>query len=117
MDAIKIAKIVHAANKAYCESIGDMSQKDWADAPDWQKVSAIKGVKFHIENPECSPADSHEEWLKEKKEQGWIYGSIKDIERKIHPCFRPYSELPKEQQVKDFIFKAIVDNLSVFVKI
>jgi len=110
-----IAKIAHQANKAYCESIGDSSQSDWENAPNWQKESVVKGVKFHLINPQAKPSASHEEWLKEKESTGWKYGPTKDADRKEHPCFVPYDELPKKQQAKDHLFKAIVNGLSSFI--
>lgn len=42
-----IAKVCHEANRAYCAGIGDHSQKSWEESPDWQRTSAINGVKFH----------------------------------------------------------------------
>ena len=104
-----IAKICHNVNKVYCSSSGDDSQPEWENAPKWQRESAIKGVEFHLEN-EATPEMSHESWLAEKKRDGWIYGPVKDSEKKEHPCFVDYSELPKEQQIKDYLFKAIVDS-------
>jgi hypothetical protein len=106
---VQIAKVCHQANKAYCETLGDTSQPDWKDAPEWQKESAIKGVKFHLDNPDTStPADSHTSWLEEKKATGWKYGPVKDAAKKEHPCFVPYSQLPPEQRVKDWLFMGIV---------
>jgi len=104
-----VAKICHEANKAYCETIGDNSQPSWEDAPQWQKDSAIEGVRFHSLNEYTTPADSHKSWLKQKEEEGWKYGEIKDPEKKEHPCFTAYENLPKSQQIKDYIFKGIVD--------
>ena len=103
-----IAKICHQANKAYCESIGDLSQVDWMDAPQWQQESAINGVKFNLENPNAPASASHDSWLDEKIKCGWIYGEIKDVDKKQHPCVRLYEHLPKEQQLKDHLFKKIV---------
>lgn len=48
-----IAKICHQANKAWCEVTGDNSQKDWDEAEEWQRESAIKGVAFKIANPDA----------------------------------------------------------------
>jgi len=106
-----IAKLCHEVNKSYCESLGDMSQPSWLDAPEWQQKSAIKGVEFHLENENTSPSDSHNSWLKEKAADGWKYGDIKDPEKKEHPCFVSYDQLPLYQQSKDYIFKAICDFL------
>ena len=104
----EIAKICHQANKAYCETLGDLSQVDWADAPEWQKESAILGVKFNFDNPEAPASASHDSWLNHKINTGWIYGEIKDVEKKQHPCCVLYEQLPREQQKKDYLFKAIV---------
>ena len=104
-----VAKICHEANKAYCVTIGDNTQPSWEDAPEWQKESAINGVRFHCLNENTTPADSHNSWLKEKTEQGWSWGEIKDAEKKEHPCFTAYENLPKAEQVKDYIFKNIVE--------
>jgi hypothetical protein len=111
MDQEKIARVCHEVNRAYCLSVGDSSQPAWDDAPDWQKTSAINGVKFHIDNPDASPSASHEKWLEEKLATGWKYGAVKNPELKEHPCCVPYDQLPVEQRAKDFIFTAIVNEL------
>ena len=101
---VSIAKKCHEANREYCESIGDKSQPTWKKAPKWQKDSAINGIKFHIENPDAGPSASHESWLKEKIEDGWEYGEVKNPEKKLHPCIVTYDELPEDQKKKDQIF-------------
>ncbi|MCE2579581.1 hypothetical protein LDL36_13980 [Komagataeibacter sp. FNDCR1] len=108
MQPVKIAKICHEVNRAYCAALGDHSQPAWNDAPEWQRSSAIKGVEFTIANPDAPPSASHDSWLKEKRETGWKYGPVKDPERKEHPCFVPYDALPLEQKVKDYLFQAVV---------
>ena len=107
MHFITIAKVTHEANRAYCQALGDDSQAAWEDAPEWQRESAINGVKFHLANPSAGPEQSHEAWLAEKEAAGWKYGPVKDPEAKEHPCFAPYNELPVEQRAKDYIFRAI----------
>lgn len=108
MRAERIARIAHEANRAYCAAIGDASQLPWADAPAWQRTSAVNGVNFHTDNPAATPENSHESWLEEKRTDGWKYGAIKNPETKEHPCFLPYGDLPAEQRAKDYIFRAIV---------
>ncbi len=112
MTARQIARICHEANRAYCAQLDDDSQLPWEDTPEWQRVSAIKGVEFHLANPGASPSRSHEEWLKEKEATGWKYGPVKDPVKKEHPCFLPYDELPAEQRLKDSLFTAIVNVFS-----
>ena len=108
----QIAKVCHEVNRAYCASLGDNSQPEWSAAPEWQRESALKGVLFHIEHPDSKPSNSHESWLAEKYAAGWKFGPTKDPEKKEHPCFVPYERLPKEQQAKDHLFKAIVSALA-----
>ena len=107
----QIAKTCHEVNRAYCQSIGDNSQAPWEASPEWQKQSIINGVIFHLDNPGAGPDSSHENWLKDKAKDGWTWGAEKDVEKKQHPCFVPYRELPAAQQLKDSLFKAVVDSL------
>lgn len=108
MKTVAIAMMCHAINAAYCQSLGDDSQPTWDDAPDWQKQSIIAGVKMHIANPDTTPEQSHESWYKQKEAEGWAYGEVKDPEKKLHPCFLPYEELPQAQKAKDYLFRATV---------
>lgn len=103
-----IARLCHQANKAYCQAIGDHSQVDWEEAPEWQQASAVVGVQLHMNNPDSTPADSHKSWHAHKLLDGWRYGETKDPANKLHPCMVPFEELPQSQQAKDFIFHAIV---------
>jgi len=108
MKTIAIAMMCHAINAAYCQSMGDDSQPTWDDAPDWQRNSAIAGVEMHLANPDATPEQSHESWYKVKEAEGWKYGEVKDMEKKEHPCFLPYEELPDEQKAKDYLFRTTV---------
>lgn len=106
----EIAELCHEVNRAYCLSLGDDSQPAWKDAPEWQQESAINGVLFHMEG-ETTPEQSHENWMKEKEADGWVWGAVKSPKFKEHPCMVPYHELPLEQRTKDYLFKSIVDTV------
>lgn len=108
---IQIANVCHQANKAWCESVNDYSQKDWIDAPEWQRESAVKGVIFRIDHPEAREDSQHNAWMSDKIKNGWVYGEKKDAEAKTHPCIVPFDQLPEFQQKKDKLFCAIVDSL------
>lgn len=109
MNVEQIAKICHEVNRAYCAATGDDSQQPWEDAPEWQRKSVVMGVEFHLSG-ERQPSDSHVSWMNQKIADGWIWGPVKDEVKKEHPCMVPYHELPVEQQVKDYLFKAVVDS-------
>lgn len=106
-----IAKVCHETNKSYCETLGDSTQLPWMSAPDWQKESAIDGVQNIIQNPDCTPENSHNCWLEVKKKYGWVYGEVKDLDNKTHPCMVPYDDLPFEQKIKDQLFLAVAKTL------
>ena len=106
-----IARLAHEMNRRWCELFGDTSQPAWEDAPDWQRKSTISGVEFHRDNPDAAPSHIHENWLKEKLEDGWGYGEVKDPDKKTHPCCVPYEQLPSEQRAKDAIFIAVVRSM------
>ena len=104
----RIARVAHESNRAYCRSIGDMSQPTWDEAPEWQKTSAMAGVSLHLYKPETTAAESHAAWMEQKVAEGWKHGPVKDVEKKEHPCMVPYENLPVTQRVKDYLFAGVV---------
>ncbi len=112
MERAEIARVAHEVNRAYCQALGDVSQPAWEDAPDWQKDSAMNGVNLHIEHPDAGPQASHESWMAQKIAEGWTYGPAKRPDLKQHHCMVPFDQLPREQQAKDYLFRAVVHALS-----
>jgi hypothetical protein len=108
----RIARVCHEVNRAYCEALGDLSQRAWEDAPDWQRESARKGVVLHLGDPDAGPQASHASWMAEKVATGWTWGPLKDEAKKEHHCMVPFEHLPREQQAKDYIFRAVVHALA-----
>lgn len=104
---VLMASVAHETNRAYCEALGE-PMLGWESAPEWQKQSAIDGVGFVLENPECTPEDTHKNWMAQKTRDGWVYGKEKDAALKMHPSMVPYDQLPFEQRVKDYLFKSSV---------
>lgn len=107
---IDIAMVCHAANTAWCKANNEPAVS-WEDAPEWQKDSAMAGVHFRRHNPDAGHDAQHNAWLKQKENDGWVYGEVKDPEAKTHPCIVPYDQLPEFQKKKDALFCAIVDAL------
>jgi hypothetical protein len=110
----KCAEAAHEMNRIYCEAHGDPSQPTWANAPDWQRRSAVNGVAGALAGN--TPEQSHALWLAEKTTTGWKYGPTKDPAKKEHPCFVPYDQLPSEQQQKDHLFLSTVRAMAEALK-
>lgn len=68
-----------------------------------QYESLLQGVKFGLQNLDMTPEQNHENWMKCKIEQGWVYGEVKDFEKKTHPDLVPFDELPKIEADKDIM--------------
>jgi hypothetical protein len=114
MTEVEMAAAAHMANRAYCLALGDESQPAWEDAPNWQRESAIIGVRGVLAGN--SSKESHESWLAEKERTGWKYGRVKDPDKKEHPCFVSYEELPPEQRRKDDIFVSTINSMKLLTE-
>lgn len=108
MNIVKVARVCHETNRAFCQTIGDGSQKPWGEAEEWQRQSAIKGVEYALANANAPASAQHEAWLADKIDAGWKWGEVKDSVAKTHPCMVDYAALPLDQRIKDYLFKAIV---------
>ena len=110
-----IAKLCHEANREFCASIGDASQKPWEEAPQWQKDSVIVGIQTLLRYPDFNAEDLHQAWVDHKAESGWVFGPRKDETAKTHPCMIAYGELPVAQKSKDLLFIAMVRACEPFI--
>lgn len=106
MHVIQIAQVCHEANRVLQEVNGDPINPHWHDTDVELRESAIHGVEVALEG--ATPQELHEAWCDSREGAGWVYGPVKNMEEKIHPCLVPYDELPPEQKIKDALFSAIV---------
>jgi len=72
-----------------------------------QYESYVDGINFALENPDITPEENHNNWMEMKIKQGWIYGNVKDFDKKTHPDLVPFNELPDIEKRKD-----IADSIS-----
>lgn len=105
------ARAAHEVNRVYCISIGDNSQLPWEQAPDWQKESSRRGISVALSG--ATPQKQHEAWMADKSKDGWVYGPVKDADRKTHPCMVPYSELPQAQRRKDDLYQGVACMMAI----
>jgi hypothetical protein len=77
-----------------------LTQFSW-EPTDAQLQSLIQGVKFLAEKGSDDPEANHNNWMETKKKEGWVYGPVKDFEKKTHPDMVPYDELIEVERAKD----------------
>lgn len=106
-----IARVAYAANVEYSSRVDNFAHKPWDEIDEALRETTRQGVRFRLENPSATPESMHENWLKEKKAAGYVYGERKDDVAKTHPDCVPYDELPEDQKRKNRLFSAIVDAL------
>lgn len=106
-----VAHVCHDANRALQIITGDPAPSpSWENAPEWQRISAIEGVRLARQG--LSPEQLHEAWCDHKLATGWTFGLVKDEAARTHPCLVPYQHLPVEQRAKDDLFRGIVTALT-----
>ena len=110
MQVHDIAQVCHEANRALQRINGEDVGPEWGDAPEWMIASAEDGVTNVLSG--AGPRESHENWMKFRAADGWVYGETKNEALKTHPCMVPYDQLPVEQRIKDYLFHAIVEALA-----
>jgi hypothetical protein len=79
-----------------------------------QTKSLLDGVIYADKHPDMTPAQNHDNWMKMKASQGWVYGPVKDFEKKTHPDMIPFAELPdieKGKDVADYVGHRMASNL------
>ena len=55
------------------------------------------------------PRELHGSWMQAYIEMGWVYGEVRDTEKKTHPDMVPYAELGQLEQDKDAVFVALCE--------
>ena len=43
----------------------------------------------------------HEVWAKNRMNEGWTYGPVRDDQKRQTPCLVPYEDLPEEEKAYD----------------
>ena len=102
----RLVLAIHEANKEIQQQTGEFIP----ELSEHLTKSILDGVYYVLDNPNCTPEQQHNNWVHFKRADGWKYGSIKDFERKEHPCLVLYNELPEIQQRKDSVFRQTLDN-------
>ena len=103
-ELVKMARVLHDANKVWSEYNGDENQKNWDETPELVKNSMLNSMKWRLENLNAPVKDSHDYWLKAKTDDGYTYGKVECHVKKIHPRLLPFEDLNYSDQFKSWTF-------------
>lgn len=113
MNVEKIARVCHEVNRVLTEYAEDVPvQPPWEDCDVDMQSSCIRGVEFALQNPEATPEEQHEAWMKDRLAEGWCWGPVKDPIKKTHPALMPYEDLSEATRLKDAVFRCVVRTLA-----
>ncbi len=59
--------------------------------------------------------NTHEVWAKNRTQQGWTYGEVRNDEKKTTPCLVPYWELSEEE--KKYDRDTAIETLKLIIKL
>jgi len=108
-DFERIARACHEANRVLTGFAEDVPvQPPWDECGEDMRKSCVEGALWALAHPEATAEEQHGAWMKDRISAGWVFGEVKDAEKKTHPALRPYAELPRATQLKDAVFRAIV---------
>lgn len=105
---IDIAKVAHQANRAFLNTLGDTSEKDWENLSEEAKKETAEQVEFSLQNEHVGAEAHHIAWMNEMKEKGYTHGEVGDMK---HPLLVPFDLLPAENQKQHKLFFAVVQAL------
>lgn len=110
----QLARVVHEANRAYQEVLGQPVDPSWPDA-DWRRQSTIESV-LDILRGNTDFKVQHERWMAERIAAGWTHGAVKDAEAKTNPLLLPWEQLPETEKAKNNLRLSIVQSLAHLVE-
>lgn len=122
--AVVVERITDKEVELYNPAIGEESvlyprdkfESAWKEAKSY--TARVKGKDFDY-NPhpidlddvelstdlldlrEAIAENAHEVWADQRQEEGWIYGPMRDDQRKLHPDMLPYTQLPESEKEYD----------------
>lgn len=67
-----------------------------------------------VEMTEMIAKNTHENWAKNKLQDGWVYGEMLDNDKKTHPCLLEYEELSEED--KDYDRTTAMEAIKLLIK-
>lgn len=112
----KVARVAHEACRVWTKCNDMPTPPSWDSLETFTKDRIRKGAKMYLDDSGVAASALHEMWVTEMLGEGWRSGPVRDLEKKTSPMLVPYDKLPLKEQVKDHIFKGVVESFREFVQ-
>lgn len=103
---LPIAITCHNANMQWRKYYEQGEGQTWDELSPQTRNGVMDGVKGALMG--LTSAQLHKAWMADCRANGWVYGPVKDTEKKTHPCLVSYDQLSIEDRAKDRLFLGIV---------
>ena len=97
----KVEFIARIAHQCWCGYQLGAGQEFNLEPTPAQHDSQMDGVVEWLKNPDMTSEENHENWVRYKEAEGWVYAPVKDVENKNHPDLVPFDQLPEVERLKD----------------
>lgn len=111
-----ICRVIDSANRELSRSLNENVSLPFDTWSDQARANMKESVRQVITGELRTPKDCHDKWLKDRVNEGWSFGEVKNFTLKTSPCIVDYQELPEEQKVKDDMFFTTAMNLGSLLR-
>ena len=112
----QIAKTAHSVHLAYCNEMGLKTQPKWNDLELEHQNTILDSVERILSGEIKTKEDSHNNFVKFKKSNGWLFGEIYSLINKTNPRLVDYKNLSLENKVKESLFFECVKSFNKWKK-
>tara|TARA_R110002126_G_scaffold29832_1_gene98137 strand:- start:162 stop:497 length:336 start_codon:yes stop_codon:yes gene_type:complete len=106
----QISKTAHAIHLAYCKENNIPTQPVWEEVSVEHKEIVYDTVTNILKDSIKTVEESHDNFIKKKYSQGWIFGEVYSLENKTNPRMVDFSRLTLEQRTKERLFFECVNS-------
>lgn len=110
-----VARLASAINTEFCDLMSDPVPLTFDELPPNAQHNMTTAVYRVVTGQIKTAEESHEQWVKSRKAEGWTYGKKKSNTDRTHPNLCPYLELPTAQQFKDELFMAVCNVCAPYI--
>jgi hypothetical protein len=107
----QLARLCHEADRVLCGLQGDARVLPWDLLDEGAQDELVASVREILETPEVSDEARYLRWASRQRAQGWVYGPVRSVPKKVDPGLLDYGALPSERRVRWSLFAAIVRSL------